>query len=149
MWLNGKDITGSAVVGASRVDYVPPLPLPRDNTVRVSGSDFAGNAVSKSWSFMVRKDEYGVRTLFVDPPGPFSRGTLTVTMSGPASGQAMFGICGVASAPMQEISVGKYVGYYRGKAGRPGVPRSNHRADRLPGGVQGQRDGHDSDLNRR
>jgi hypothetical protein len=55
IWVNGHDVTSDSVRTPQFIQYVPAYPYP-DGVVRITVrvADRAGNATTKSWSFVIR-----------------------------------------------------------------------------------------------
>jgi hypothetical protein len=116
IFVDGQDVTGSANVSASYVDFKPSAPLGSgQHDVRVVVVDSLGNKSSTDWPFSVADHRLIDRfDTDVQPGTILSSGqTIKFTMQGPADGDASVSIPGVAhDIKLHQREPGIYRGEY-------------------------------------
>jgi hypothetical protein len=122
IFLDGQDLTGSAMITGTMVDLKPQADLaPGAHNVRIALVDKAGNGADEDWSFTVT-DHRVVRSFRTDvPAGTIVSAGMPIqfTLEAPAGGTARVTIAGIArDVPLHEREPFTYTGSYVIKPGQ-------------------------------
>jgi hypothetical protein len=122
IFLDGQDLTGSAMISGAFIDLKPPMDLPAgSHDVRIALVDKAGNQTTTEWPFTVT-DRRVVRSFRDDVPAGtiVSAGTpIGFRLEAPAGGSASVTIAGIAKdIPLHETQPFIYTGSYMVKPGQ-------------------------------
>lgn len=116
IFVDDQDVTGSASVTSSYVDFKPPVPLgPGQHKVHVVVVDSLGNKSAATWPFNISSHRYIDRFDTNVAPGTIlSTGqTVKFTMQGPADADASVSIPGIAHGiHLHQFEPGIYRGEY-------------------------------------
>lgn len=113
--VNGRDVTGDAVVTRSFITYRPEMRLsegPQDVLLRLS--DYAGNRAEAHWKFAeTARTDRGILSVGDPAARDLAPGDLLhLEMNGSPGGQARFNAGNIHDVPLHEDKPGHYVGDY-------------------------------------